>query len=101
MCAVSNIGDYWKTQNPWIDKVPSSVPSSIPNTNDYSKYLQTVSRAEFDKLKSEVEELKKLLQAAKAFDEKTGQPHCEVEEKVGLIKAIAEALGVDLKGVLD
>ena len=60
-----------------------------------------VSREEFDALKKEMEELKKLLKAAKEYDEKTGQPDCHMDEKVELIKKIAELVGVDLKGIFD
>lgn len=58
---------------------------------------ETISREEFDALRCEVEELKALLLAAKAFDEATGQPDCEMDEKVELIKRVAEAVGVDLE----
>ena len=44
-------------------------------------------------------ELKKLLLAAKGYDEKTGQPDCETDDKVALIKAVAEAVGVDFDSV--
>lgn len=57
------------------------------------------SREEFDRLKKEVEELKLLLKAAQKFDEATGQPHCEQDEKIAFIKKIAEFVGVDLKDV--
>ncbi len=61
--------------------------------------MDSVSRAEFDALRREMEELKKLLTAAKQFDEATGQPDCEMDEKVTLIKAIAKLVGVDLGDV--
>lgn len=107
MCVVSNIGDYWGKRlpetHPWID------PYVNPNNPNYpQKYIPdgtTISsgptKAEFDALKREVEELKKLLIAAQIYDEKTGQPHCEHEDKVKLIKKIAEMVGVDMKDVLD
>ena len=59
-----------------------------------------VTRLEFDALKAEVEELKKLLAAAKEYDKNTGQPDCEMEDKVALIKRIADAVGVDLSDVV-
>lgn len=58
-----------------------------------------VSRAELDALREEIKELKKLLKAAKKFDDATGQPHCEMDEKVKLIKALAKMVGVDLGDV--
>lgn len=93
---VSNIGDQWRDDFPkkWSQITPddSAQPPNWP--------IQLgVSQADFDALKKEVEELKKLLQAAAAFDKATGQPHCEMDEKVALIKAIAKMVGVDLGDV--
>lgn len=95
MCVVSSIGDYWKNNLP--DKYPWVEPY-VGGAGTYN-YIP-VSREEFDALKKDVEELKKLLQAAKEYDEKTGQPHCEHEDKIALIKKIAELVGVDMKDVL-
>ena len=91
MCAVSAIGDDfrdrdWSTR-PWINTAPTS--GSWAN----------VSRFEFDALKAEVEQLKRDLIEAKRYDEETGQPDCEMEDKVAFIKQIAEAVGVDLEEV--
>ncbi len=90
MCIVSNIGTGWGDNFPdrWPE-VPSSPVYPIPQ----------ISRHEFDELKREMEALKKLLQEAKKFDEATGQPDCEMEQKVKFIKQIAEALGVDMSGI--
>jgi len=38
---------------------------------------------------------------AKVFDAITEQPDCEVDEKVALIKRIAELVGVDLHDVFE
>lgn len=90
MCMVSNIGDSWAEQFP--DKWPKFTPPII--TPD-------VTREEFNALRNEVIELKKLLEVAKKFDQATGQPDCQMEEKVKLIKAIAKLVGVDLGDVLE
>lgn len=88
MCTVSNIGDdfgkRWPTNpvNPWPNQIIPQYPQ--------------VSRVEFDALKKEVEALKDLLKAAKIYDEKTGQPDCHMDDKVALIKRLAEIVGVDL-----
>jgi hypothetical protein len=95
MCMVSNIGDAFGQTFP--QKWPH-FPQPVPDT----VFLPAeVSRAEFDALKAEMQELKKLLKAAKKFDEKTGQPDCEMDEKVKLIKAIAKLVGVDMGDVFD
>lgn len=91
MCMVSNIGDGWKDQFPQKWPHWNPIPFSAPE----------VSRTEFEALRQEMLELKKLLQAAKKFDELTGQPHCEIDEKVALIKAIAKLVGVDLADVFE
>lgn len=99
MCTVSNIGTGWggtfPQRYPWIQ--PYVPPQSPP----IPAVIPGVSQVEFDRLKKEVEELRKLLAAAKAFDVATGQPDCEVDEKVALIKKIAEFVGVDLGDLLD
>jgi hypothetical protein len=48
-----------------------------------------------------MEELRKLLVAAKDFDVVTGQPDCEVDDKVALIKRLAELVGVDMSDVFN
>lgn len=108
MCTVSNIGDYWNNrwpkEFPWIDD-----PTVWPDPNNPNKRIYPMpgplpvpgpSREEFDRLKKEVEALKELLAAAQKFDEVTNQPHCEHEDKVAILKKVAEMVGVDLKDVL-
>lgn len=95
MCLVSNVGDYFKditipTKYPWVDTVGAT---TIP--------VDYVGRAEFDSLKKTVEELVVLIKAAKKYDEVAGEPDCEVDDKVELIKRLAKELGVDLKGVFE
>lgn len=103
MCALSAIGDQWRGDFP--DRYPGiPMPSPIQPFQPYSPpspiVIQTqVSKADFDKLKAEMEELKKLLLAAKLYDEATGQPDCEMDEKVALIKAVAKMVGVNMDEV--
>lgn len=101
MCMYSSIGDQWKDKFP--EKWPKFVPY-IPEGDFVPSPFHLppeISRAEFEALKKEVEELKKLIKAAVAFDKATGQPHCEVEDKVKLIKKIANMVGVDMKDLMD
>lgn len=58
-----------------------------------------ISKEEFDALRKEVEELKILLLAAKRFDEATGQADCEMDEKIELIRRVADFVGVDVDEV--
>lgn len=94
MCMVSNVGDGWAEKFPYHwPQIPPEPPAKI-------QLIQAgVSQAEFDALKKEVQELKKLLIAAKEFDKATGQPDCEMDDKVKLIKAIAKLVGVDMGDV--
>jgi hypothetical protein len=101
MCIVSNIGDAWKETFP---KKWPNFPDVDPLPQPHIPYSPTytppgVSQSDFEALRKEVQELKKLLEAAKKFDEATGQPHCEIEDKVELIKRIAKMVGVDLGDV--
>ncbi len=79
---VSNIGDGWKDSFP--QKWPHFVPMVPQDANPFPSkiIISEVSKADFGALRKEVEELKKLLQAAKAFDDATGQPHCNIDEDV-------------------
>ena len=91
MCVVSMVGDYWSKR---------TLPSGFPN---YDRFVDggEVNRVEFEALKKSVEELKKLLIAAQKYDEAQGEPHCKHEDKVALIRKLAELVGVDMRGVLD
>jgi hypothetical protein len=91
MCTVSYIGDDFNRRLPqhypdytkWVLPAPTSAPT----------------RREFEALKKEMQELKELLKAAKRYDEQTGQPDCEQEDKIALLKRLAELVGVDLSEV--
>ena len=113
MCAVSNIGDdftkKWPNNpaNPWKDIInPNPIypmpgpwtPGGIPNS---TQPFNSISREEFNALKKEIEELKKALLVAKKEDEAAGNPDCEMEDKVALLKKIAEVVGVDLSEIFD
>src|SRR5688572_27691127 len=49
-----------------------------------------ITREEFEDLRREMEALRDLLKAAKVYDEVTGEPDCEVDEKVELVKRVAK-----------
>ena len=97
MCTVSMIGDQW--QRDFTPRFPPQIPYDRIDLEEYK--LPEISRAEFEELKEEMRELKKLLLAAKEYDEKTGQPDCETDDKMALIKAVAEAVGVDFDSVFE
>lgn len=92
MCTVSFVADEWARRFPENHHWPQPDVTNIT-------FPQSVTMQEFDDLKKEVEALKELLKAAKKFDEETGQPDCEMEEKIAFIKKIADAVDVDLSEV--
>lgn len=85
MCSVSYISEpYAKLWEPY------TVP---PNSTGWRLFPTA---QEFDALKAEVAALKDLLLAAKRFDERTGQKDCQHEDKVAVLRRVAELVGVDL-----
>lgn len=95
MCSFSMISDHYHDR--WHENLPTQwmyPPSqTLPITDGPSQ-------AEFDALKAEVENLKALLIRAKEYDAATGQPDCEKDEKVELVRKVAQLVGVDLSDVL-
>lgn len=84
MCAVSALGDHYSQR---FQRYAGAVPAVY------------VLKHEFDALKAELEEMKKILLVAKKYDEDTGQPDCHMDEKVALLKRVAALVGVDLEEV--
>lgn len=99
MCVVSNIGDHYKRRDGWpwepikptIPVDPAIPPDFIEIWKDHTK------DAEINDLKKRVELLEELLQKGKKFDEENGEPECEMDEKVELLKRLANELGVELE----
>jgi hypothetical protein len=101
MCTVSFVGDSFEKH--WTPRLPEWFPNGIPNTAPFPKRggvpsyeLPQISREEFDELKREVGLLKELLERALEYDKATGQPDCEQEQKIALLRAVAKAVGVEL-----
>lgn len=88
MCTVSMIGDHFNEK--WKQPPYQQIFTNIPD----------VSRAEFEALKKEVEEMKALLKRAKEYDEKNNEPNCEIEEKMAMLRKFADAVGIDLDDVI-
>lgn len=84
MCVVSMVGDhYGKKFEQYIHK-------------DFSDLLQPVNRHEFNKLREDVNEMKELLRKANEYDKRRGEPSCQNEDKLDMLRKIATAVGVDL-----
>jgi hypothetical protein len=59
-----------------------------------------ITREEFEELKKEVENMKKILIKAKIYDEENDQPDCsEKEDKIELLRELAEKLDIDLSEI--
>ena len=108
MCVVSMVGDHyndkWKdlyNQQPTITQPIPVYPSVITVGDNTPIGTNNIfpTREEFDALKKEVEEMKKLLIKAKIYDEKNNEPNCEMEEKITLLKKVAELVGISLNDV--
>lgn len=96
MCAVSMIGDHYRDL--WKDRLTQQYKPTQTGIN-MPFVLPPVTREEFDILKREVENMKKLLIRAKIYDEQNNEPNCEMDAKVALLKQIAKAVGVDLEEI--
>jgi hypothetical protein len=98
MCVASAVSNDWINRNSdWQRMFPIGTAPAIPSHPIWNG----PTREEFDALKKEMQELKKLLIAAKQYDEATGQPDCEMEDKVELITKLAKLVGVDMQEVFN
>lgn len=105
MCVSSMVGDFYRDKlypgrlsypgastalpdprqpNQWPFQIPASGPT----------------QSEFDALKREVWDMKELLKLASEYDRKTGQPDCETDEKMAVLRGVAKLVGVNLDDVL-
>jgi hypothetical protein len=98
MCVVSNVGDDWSRRSTW-PQWPEQIPFPTPTPSPTPISIIGVSRQEFDALKRQVEEMKRQLEKARAQDIREGNPDCEMEEKVSVLKQIAKAFDIELKEI--
>lgn len=100
MCVVSMVGDHyrdkWQREWPNLPGTQPVGPSPLPAGLRHPE----VTRAEFDALKRDVLEMKALLKRAKIYDEENGEPDCEIDEKMALLRRMADFVGVDLDEVI-
>lgn len=100
MCVVSMVGDHYTDK--WRDLLPGYPSRGWPVPNGDGTVIPSinVSREEFDQLKRDVEEMKTLLKRAKEYDERNGEPDCEIDEKMEMLRRVAKMVGVDIEDVI-
>lgn len=103
MCVVSMVADDFTRRTgdayPWaipIDAPPLPAPATVFFI-DPNRYA---TKEQLDELRKELKALRELIEAAQKYDTATGQPDCEQESKFKLIRALADALGVDMGKVV-
>jgi hypothetical protein len=101
MCVVSMIGDHYRDKFTNPQQWPGVQPYTQPD-QPFKTFLTppAISREEFESLKMEVAEMRELLRRAKMYDEANGEPACEIEEKVAVLRRVAELVGVSLDDLL-
>ena len=108
MCVYSLVGDHFRETIPTRPYWPAVAPVIYPAPNTagaaggtfvLQPLVPSPSREEFDALKRDVEDMKKLLVRAIEYDKRTGQPDCETEEKIAFLRRVAEFVGVDLDDI--
>lgn len=100
MCFVSYVGDSYgekfPKKYPWLDGMQQA-----SGTSTAGGFVYGVTRTEFEALRDDVKEMKEILISAKLYDESNAEEPCFKEEKVELLRRIAELVGVDLEDLLE
>ena len=94
-----------KPYEPWDPDLPKQ-PYSPPSTPKPLPPLPFVppphpSDEEIKELRKELELLKSLLRRAKIYDSENGEPDCEADEKVEVIRKLSELADYDMGDAID
>lgn len=103
MCVVSMIADHYRDRfkdplDEWKRMSPSPV-LPMPGINYPLPNHPKDHSAELEQLRKEVLDMKELLKKAIKYDADNNEPHCEQEEKIAVLRKVAEAVGVNLDDV--
>ena|SRR5258708_4876608 len=102
MCATSMITDHTTTiipnRYPELFAQPGIVGPQV--YFDQTPVRLASIESQLITLRNELLELKKLIQAAQAYDRATGQEECESEEKIDKLRKICDVAGIDLSDIL-
>lgn len=102
MCVVSMVGDHytdkWRPLGPWFPVAPLDPWPAHADPPLITPPWPT--REEFDALKRDVAEMLALMKRAKEYDAANGEPDCEMDEKLKVLRAVAKLVGIDLDSAL-
>lgn len=87
MCVVSMVMDHYRER--WTNP-PFVYPPVIPLSQIVNPPTQ-----------DEIDEFRRLLDRARKYDKKYGEPDCELDEKRLALKKIANEMGIDISFVDD
>lgn len=101
MCVYSLVTDHYTDKwRPFVTPVVPYDPGCLPPQSqpDWATIFapKPLTKEEIEDFRKDVAEFKTLLERAREYDRRTGQPDCELDSKKKLIKAIAAALGLDV-----
>jgi hypothetical protein len=88
MCFVSVVMQH--KYDEWYQRYQNPQPTYIPPVTPYVPAIVPMPSAQ------EVDEFRRLLDRAREYDKKMGQPDCELEEKRQQLRNLAETLGVKI-----
>lgn len=92
MCVVSMVADHYDKK--WGQNFPS-----INNESANSLRINML-QGQLEQLRKEFEEFKELWKKAAEYDKQHNQPHCEQEEKLKILRKVAEVLDINIDDVL-
>ncbi len=96
MCVVSMVGDFYGRKfEPFIQTQQTITWEPTPQI----VLRPEITREEFDQLRRDVQDMKKLLKMALKYDRDHDQPGCQIEEKIDLLRQVAKIVGVVLEGL--
>jgi hypothetical protein len=101
MCVYSMVADHWRdkwTPYPQPSNIPIVPSSPFPNFPVQPGIIVTVPTPdEVEAFRRDAAELTKILKRAKEYDEKNGEPACELDSKKEALQKIADAFGIEIE----
>lgn len=104
MCVMSMVSDYeidkWRQWASPVSPPNTTTPIVIQNGDPKKLEIQIENlNKNFEELRKDFLDFKKLILKAIDYDERNNEPECEVEDKVRLIKEIAGRLNIDVSDI--